>query len=100
MLPRASSDERPTRKIQRTHTAILEAAFEIRPTRESLGLRLGHGFIEAAAINIGDFSAHGPEIGDELAAMVNCVEQHELEIEYSRVIIDAEEGYRGRPEFG
>ena len=54
--------------------------------------RLGPGFVEAAAVNIGDFGAHGSEVGYELAAVVNGVEKHELEVECGRVIKNAEEG--------
>lgn len=60
---------------------------------------LGPGLVEAATVNIGDFPAHGTEVGTQLAAMVNHVMEHELEIEHGRVIVNAEEGPGSGPVF-
>src|SRR6266481_4129924 len=49
--------------------------------RLGLGGLFGQGGVVAFAIDGGDFAAHGAEIGGELAAMVNGVDEAELEKE-------------------
>lgn len=39
-----------------------------------------HRFVEAAAVNVGDFGAHRAEIGGELSAMMDAVIIEECEI--------------------
>ena len=63
------------------------------PAVDALGLGLsglfGQGGVVAFAVDGRDFTAHGAEIGGELAAMVDGVDEAKLEIEYGGLLNQA-----------
>src|SRR6202020_873822 len=59
----------------------------------------GHRFVVAAAVDVRDFRAHFAEAGGELAAMMDGMIEHELEIEYRRMFEYAEKYQRSGPKF-
>src|ERR1700722_2233874 len=60
----------------------------------------GHGIVVAAAVDVGDFAAHFADVGAELAAVMDGVVEHELQVEDRRVIEDTKEGDGRGPKFG
>src|ERR1700735_5624679 len=58
-----------------------------------------HGLVVAAAVDVGHFCAHFAEIGSELAAMMNGMVEHELQIENRWMLEHAEKYERRGPKF-
>src|ERR1700722_13539549 len=59
-----------------------------------------HRLLETAAIDVRHPATHGTQIGAKLAAMVGCMQHHEMPIQDGGMIVDPEEWQRSGPELG